>query len=57
LGNLVLMCQHHHYRLHSLGWSMKGNANEELTFKAPTGRVMSSRPSSRWQTTSDPTTT
>ena len=38
LENLVLMCQHHHYRLHSSGWSMTGNANEELTLVAPTGR-------------------
>ena len=50
LENLVLMCQHHHYRLHSSGWSMTGNANEELTFVAPTGRVMTSRPSPLWAT-------
>jgi hypothetical protein len=48
LENLVLMCQHHHYRLHSSGWSMTGNANEELTLVAPTGRVMTSRPSPLW---------
>ena len=52
LENLVLMCQHHHYRLHSAGWSMKGNANEELTLVAPTGRVMTSRPSPLWTTVS-----
>jgi hypothetical protein len=45
---LVLMCQHHHYRLHSSGWSMTGNANEELTLVAPTGRAMTSRPSPLW---------
>jgi predicted restriction endonuclease len=50
LENLVLLCQHHHYRLHSLGWSMTGNANEELTLVAPTGRVMTSRPSPLWAT-------
>jgi hypothetical protein len=54
LDNLVLMCQHHHYRLHSSGWSMKGNANEELTLVAPTGRVMTSRPSPLWTTVSAP---
>jgi hypothetical protein len=48
LENLVLMCQHHHYRLHSSGWSMTGNANEELTLVAPTGRAMTSRPSPLW---------
>lgn len=50
LGNLVLMCQHHHYRMHSLGWSMSGDADDELTFIGPTGHVMSSRPSPRWTT-------
>jgi hypothetical protein len=50
LENLVLMCQHHHYRLHSSGWSMTGNANGELTLTAPTGRVMTSRPSPLWAT-------
>ena len=48
LENLVLLCQHHHYRLHSTGWSMTGNANKELTLVAPTGRVMASRPSPLW---------
>jgi hypothetical protein len=52
LENLVLLCQHHHYRLHSSGWSMTGNANEELTLIAPTGRVMTSRPSPLWTTVS-----
>ena len=27
---------------------MSGNANEELTFRAPNGRVMTSRPSPLW---------
>ena len=27
---------------------MSGNANEELTFVGPTGRVMTSRPSPMW---------
>jgi hypothetical protein len=48
LENLVLMCQHHHYRLHSSGWSMSGSANGDLTLVAPTGRVMTSRPSPLW---------
>jgi hypothetical protein len=50
LENLVLMCQHHHYRLHSSGWSMTGNANKELILTAPTGRIMTSRPSALWAT-------
>jgi len=52
LDNLALLCQHHHHRVHSSGWSLTGNANEELTFIAPTGRVMTSRPSPLWTTVS-----
>jgi hypothetical protein len=29
-------------------WTMTGNANEELTFVGPNGRVMTSRPSPLW---------
>ena len=29
---------------------MTGNANEELTFVGPSGRVMTTRPSPRWTT-------
>jgi hypothetical protein len=49
LDNLALTCVHHHYLVHSnQGWTMSGNANEELTFTGPTGRVMTSRPSPHW---------
>jgi hypothetical protein len=48
LDNLVLQCLHHHHLVHSEGWTMKGNANEELTFLGPSGRVMTSRPSTLW---------
>ena len=41
LDNLVLLCVHHHHLVHSSGWAMTGNANEELTFTTPKGRVMS----------------
>ncbi len=50
LDNLVLLCVHHHHLVHSSGWAMTGNANEELTFTTPKGRVMSSRPSPLWAT-------
>jgi hypothetical protein len=50
LDNLALLCEHHHHRVHSTGWTLTGNANEELTFIAPTGRVMASRPSPLWAT-------
>ena len=50
LENLALLCLHHHHLVHSGGWTMSGNANEELTFVGPTGRVMTSRPSPLWTT-------
>jgi Domain of unknown function (DUF222)/HNH endonuclease len=50
LDNLVLVCVHHHHLVHSSGWEMTGNANAELTFTTPKGRVMTSRPSPRWTT-------
>jgi hypothetical protein len=48
LDNLALTCLHHHHLVHSEGWTMSGNANGELTFTGPSGRVMTSRPSPLW---------
>ena len=48
LDNLALLCLHHHHLVHSGGWTMSGDANTELTFVGPTGRVMVSRPSPLW---------
>jgi hypothetical protein len=48
LPNLALMCEHHHGVVHRKGWTMSGNANEELTVVGPSGRVMTSRPSPLW---------
>jgi hypothetical protein len=48
LDNLALTCLHHHHLVHSDGWTLSGNANEELTFIGPSGRVMRSRPSPLW---------
>jgi hypothetical protein len=48
LDNLALLCMHHHHVVHSSGWAMTGNANEELTFTTPKGRVMTSLPSPLW---------
>ncbi len=48
LDNLALTCLYHHHLVHSGGWTMSGNANEEITFVGPSGRVMKSRPSPLW---------
>ena len=48
LFNLALMCSYHHHLMHSNGWSVRGNANEKLTFVGPNGRTTSSCPSSIW---------
>jgi hypothetical protein len=53
LDNLVLLCRYHHGVVHRKGWSMTGNANEELTVVGPTGRVMVSRPSPLWTRVTD----
>ena len=44
LENLALLCLYHHHLVHSKGWTMSGNANEELSIVGPTGRIMVSRP-------------
>jgi Domain of unknown function (DUF222) len=54
LPNLALICEYHHHLLHSKQWSMSGNANEEVTFEGPSGRVMTSRPSALWTTVTGP---
>jgi hypothetical protein len=48
LDNLALLCRHHHGLVHRRGWTLSGDANEDLTFTGPTGRVMTSRPSPLW---------
>jgi Domain of unknown function (DUF222)/HNH endonuclease len=48
LDNLALLCLHHHRLVHSKGWTMSGDANEELHVLGPTGRAMVSRPSPLW---------
>ncbi len=53
LPNLVLLCEHHHRRLHSKQWRMSGDACKELSFVGPTGRVMTSRPSPMWTAATD----
>ena len=50
LDNLCCLCAYHHNLIHSstLGWTVSGDPNFELTFVAPGGRVMTSRPSPLW---------
>jgi Domain of unknown function (DUF222) len=53
LPNLALLCEHHHHLVHSKQWTMTGDANRELTFVGPSGRIMTSRPSPLWSTIRD----
>ncbi|HEY6474838.1 MAG TPA: DUF222 domain-containing protein [Acidimicrobiales bacterium] len=54
LDNLALLCEHHHHLVHSKGWTVAGDANAELSFVGPSGRVMTSRPSALWTRASAP---
>jgi hypothetical protein len=45
LDNLVELCDQHHRAVHEMGWRMSGDANVELTFRSPTGRLSHSTPS------------
>jgi hypothetical protein len=54
LDNLALLCEHHHGLVHSKAWQLSGDANGDLTFVGPSGRVMTSRPSPLWARVSAP---
>ncbi len=54
LPNLAMLCEHHHHLVHSKQWTLSGNANEEITFIGPSGRVMTSRPSPLWTNVTPP---
>ncbi len=45
LCNLVELCDQHHRFVHEMGWKITGDANVELTFRSPTGRLSASTPS------------
>jgi Domain of unknown function (DUF222) len=45
LVNLVELCDQHHRCVHEMGWKASGDANIELTFRSPTGRLSTSTPS------------
>jgi hypothetical protein len=48
IDNLCCVCEHHHNLIHLEAWTVSGDANDELTFVGPSGRVMTSRPSPLW---------
>jgi hypothetical protein len=48
LDNLVILCTYHHHLVHSNGWAMSGDANDELYFVSADGEVTTSRPSPLW---------
>ena len=54
LDNLVTLCNRHHKAVHELGWVMQGNANSEMSFTSPHGRVMRTVPSPTWRRTLPP---
>ncbi len=54
LENLCCLCLHHHALVHTKGWTLRGDANAELTFVGPSARVMTSRPSPLWTRVTGP---
>jgi hypothetical protein len=53
LHNLLELCDQHHRAVHELGWRISGDANVELTFRSPTGRVTTSTPAPRFTSARD----
>jgi Domain of unknown function (DUF222) len=49
LSNLLTLCVAHHSRVHELGWKMDGDAQAEVRFTSPQGRVFVSSPSPTWR--------
>ena len=45
MDNLVELCDEHHRCVHEMGWKVTGDANIELVFRSPTGRLSTSTPS------------
>jgi Domain of unknown function (DUF222) len=45
MDNLVELCDEHHRCVHEMGWKVTGDANIELVFRSPTGRLSRSTPS------------
>jgi hypothetical protein len=49
LSNLLTLCVAHHSRVHELGWRLDGDAQTEVRFTSPHGRVFVSTPSPTWR--------
>jgi len=49
LSNLITLCGRHHHAVHEVGWTMRGNADEVVTFEGPHGHRMTSAPSPTWR--------
>ncbi len=49
MSNLLTLCVGHHSRVHELGWKMDGDAQAEVRFVSPQGRVFVSTPSPAWR--------
>lgn len=44
LGNLVLLCSHHHRFVHEMGWMIRGNPYGDLEFVRPDGTILGREP-------------
>ncbi len=49
MSNLLTLCVAHHSRVHELGWKLDGDAQGEVRFVSPQGRVFVSTPSPTWR--------
>jgi hypothetical protein len=49
LSNLLTLCAAHHSRVHELGWQLDGDAQGEVRFTSPSGRVFVSTPMPNWR--------
>ena len=43
-SNGCLLCSRHHHYVHEGGWTITGDANDELIFTSPTGTALRSKP-------------
>ncbi len=49
MSNLLTLCVAHHSRVHELGWKLDGDAQDEVRFISPSGRVLTSMPMPTWR--------